>query len=149
MYDDAVTVRLQTQWQYQAPNGDTVPLMAGMPLCAVNGRMIRARADSFVHSVVCGMAVGGAPPTTIPGAYPNLPVLVNPQGLIELDVARWVEVTGDPVGLIPDAVYYLGISPGTMSTSPPQAPGLFVVQVGLARSATIFSLRPVIAPILL
>lgn len=138
-----------TPLQFSAVNGDSVDLLAGMPVVTTLGSAMRATARSFGQSLVAGIVIGGVSPTSINGASPTLRVSIRPAGLITLPTYLWSVVSGEPAGLTPDALYYLGLEIGTITLVPPSVVGQLVVPLGVARSTTLFSLLPNIVPLLL
>lgn len=133
----------QTPWQYLATNADSVPIMAGMPVCQIpDVGTYRAHASSYAHAQISGIVIAGESPTNIYGALPTLRAQIVVEGLIGLPSILWRAVTEYEDGLQPGLDYFLGLVPGTMTTTPPSSPGQFVVKLGTARSSTLFSFSP-------
>lgn len=110
------------------PNGDSVTLTPGMPVAIVGGMLYRATASSYSLAAVAGLVAVGAGIT--------LPVRLLPIGLLTLDVSSWTTITGESGGLTPGAIYYLGLTLGTLTTISPSNAGQFVVEVGQSIDAT-------------
>jgi hypothetical protein len=105
-------------------NGDSVPLLRGMPVVLSAGVFVRASAASQALSNTVGLVALRADPT--------LEVEILPAGLLSLTVDQWIVITGEIGGLTPGATYYLGADLGTMTTTPPSNPGLSLVELGVA-----------------
>jgi len=56
-------------------------------------------------------------------------------------VSQWAAVTGNPAGLVPNAVYFLDVVLGKLTTTPPSADGQFICPIGTAISSTVFIIR--------
>lgn len=117
-----------------AANGDSVPLIPGMPLAATGDMVVRARADTDSMSFVLGVVMVGADPT--------LPVQYLPWDLASLTQEEWNQVTGGISGLTPGVAYYLSTVPGMLTTTPPSLSGTYVVEVGRSVSATAMLVHP-------
>src|SRR5262249_5135378 len=52
-------------------------------------------------------------------------VTVRSAGVVSLTETAWDAVTGDTGGLVPRGEYYLSLSPGRLTQTPPTAPGTF------------------------
>lgn len=115
-------------------NADTVTIDAGMPVVVFGEDAKRASAASFALAPVIGVVIQGAAPT--------LYIVVDPYGELALTTAQWDAVTGQSGGLTPSAIYYLGLAPGTLTTTPPSSSGQLVCQVGRAMSATSLFVSP-------
>jgi hypothetical protein len=123
-----------------AVNGDSSPLVAGMPVVLVGALLKRANASSVGLSAVIGIV--------FQNAGLALPANVIAGGPCTLTTAQWDAITGQSGGLTPSATYWLGTSVGTMSTSPPSVAGQSVCVIGRALSATALQVA-LQAPILL
>lgn len=110
-----------------ATNGDVVPILPGMPLIVTGDNIVmRASAANQGLANVDGIAFTGAPPT--------FGVMFRSGGRINLNAFDWDLVTGESGGLFSGALYYLGLAPGTLTSSPPFLVGQSVVLVGKAFS---------------
>ena len=109
-----------------AINGDTVPILPGMPVIVVGDDIVkRASAASQALAGVDGIAFGDP-------ADPTMSLLFRSGGRINLMPAQWDLITGESGGLFPGAIYWLGLSPGTLTSSPPFDVGQSVCIVGKA-----------------
>jgi hypothetical protein len=100
----------------QIINGDLVPIVNGMPITIVgNNTAKRSSAASTAFSTVDGIVFVGAAQT--------LNMMVRAAGLLELATADWDLVTGGSGGLLPGVPYYLGTTPGSLTTTPPWQDG--------------------------
>lgn len=112
----------------QVINGDTGDVLPGMPVIVVGDNLIaRASAASPGLAVVDGIAFTFASPT--------LACMFRSQGRMTLDPGEWDLVTGETGGLFPSALYYLGLDPGTLTSSPPFRVGQSVCPIGKAFSS--------------
>jgi hypothetical protein len=115
-----------------------VAVLAGQPLCVhpTSGQLMQASAANFSSTNLAGLAQADTQAT-----------LAAPLTTQTLDLTDWSRITGAPL-LAKGQRYYLASVPGTMALTPPTTPGLVLVVVGVALSATKFSFRPTV-PILL
>jgi hypothetical protein len=110
-------------------NGDSVPLVPGMPVTIVGDDLVmRAWAASTAFARVDGVIVIGNGLT--------LPVVMRKAGRLNLTTAEWDARTGDVGGLVPPLTYYLGLTPGSLSLIPPSADGQSVAVIGKALTPT-------------
>jgi hypothetical protein len=107
-----------------AANVSGGPLAAGMPVAGSPGGtgLVAALASATATS-----AIGIMASTTAAGQQGS----AIRGGLITL--ADWTAVAGT-VALVPLAIYYLGVTSGTLTTTPPSGAGQVVQQVGIATS---------------
>ena len=109
----------------QVNNGDSVPLVNGMSVAICgDGVVCRASAANTAFTWVAGIVWNGAGLT--------LPVLIRKGGRLNLTLAEWDAQTGESGGLLPMAPYYLGLTLGTLTRTPPDQPGQSVVVLGKA-----------------
>lgn len=123
-----------------AANGDSVRLENGMPVASSGDMIVRAVASSLALSLSIGVIVAEADPTLV--------AQVLPVGLAFLGTSEWDAVTGQTGGLTPGAVYFVGSTPGTLTTTPPSSTGQVVAEIGHAVTSTGLLLLPK-TPILL
>lgn len=92
--------------------------------------VVPGRANATASSFVVGLAAE----TGIVGHN----VTLQTHGILTLTIAEWDAVTGGSGGLVRDTLYYLtaGFQEGRITSTPPSTPGEFIVQVGMALSAT-------------
>lgn len=115
-------------YTFDVPNGSGGTIAAGSPISLSGSQALLGNASSQAASVVDGVASAAAAPTlTVTAIY---------DGPITLTTAQWDARTGQSGGLSAGAVYYLGASPGTLTTTPPSAVGLSIVKLGRALNAT-------------
>lgn len=62
-------------------------------------------------------------------------------GLLTGTIEQWEFVTGMVGGLVPDTKYFLDITPGKMTMSPPTDDGQYICLLGTAVTQTIFMIR--------
>jgi hypothetical protein len=111
----------------QAINGDTDPVIPGMPVIVIGDNLI-ARACAAIPSL---SAVDGIAFTL---AAPTFGCMLRSQGRVTLDPVQWDAVTGEIGGLFPGATYYLGLVPGMLTSAPPFMVGQSVCLIGKAFS---------------
>lgn len=122
-------------------NGDVVDLLPGAPCILIgDNTIVRAWADVGGLAATDGLVFVQTPPT---GSC-----MLRSQGRVDLTTAEWDAVTGEIGGLFPGALYYVGLAPGTLTSSPPFVAGQTVCQIGKAFSPTSFVIE-IGAPILL
>lgn len=118
-------------------------LEAGTPLYSAAGDQVTAAfsVDSS-QSLTVGLAVAGALDTE--------PVTVQSDGILELSTGDWDARTGAAGGLASASPYWLSeTTQGQLQAVPPTASGTYLVQVGIAISATKLLVRitePVLIP---
>jgi hypothetical protein len=126
VYGDATAwVQLRT---VAAANGDTVPLIPGMPVASAGDMIVRACATSEALANVIGIVASVADPTLVTQYIPI--------DLAFLTQAAWNLVTGGISGLTPGAYYYLSNTPGMLTTTAPSLSGTYLVKVGKAVTST-------------
>lgn len=118
---------------YVGPNGDTVPLVLGMPITCVGGQLMRANAGSQAHARVVGLVIIAADITLL--------ARVQVAGNVTLGPLTWADIVEEPGGLIPSALYWLSTTPGKITATPPTALGTLVAPLGMAMSPLVFSLN--------
>lgn len=110
-------------------NGDVAPILPGMPVTIVGtNTVVRACAASVGTSGVDGIIFVGNDPT--------LSMMMRQAGLLELELAAWDLVTGMSGGLVPGVDYFLGLTPGSITTAPPFAPGIGQCVTRLGKALT-------------
>jgi hypothetical protein len=116
-------------------NGDSVPLEVGMVVATFQGRIVRACAASQAYASVQGFVLARADV--------NLPVQVQCSGALSLPSDIWNAVAddGETAGLVPSARYYLSMTPGHMTTTPPSASGTYLTPLGRGITPTTFAMR--------
>ena len=126
---------------FHALNTSPVPLTRGMPIRiqSADGSIKRGRAmGSFdVIRRVVGLL---ADDEVAIGASGN----VRMGGLVTASKAQWDAITGQSGGLTPGMLYYLSAEFGMLSSTPPDPaayPGAWIVEMGIAQSATAFMVR--------
>ena len=98
-------------------NGQCITLSPGGPRgIFLTSFVALASNDTPDHSVVIGL-LG---PQGMTAGDP-VPAWVE-DGVLTLPVEDWIAITGDAFGLHPGVVYYLGSTPGTLTSTPP--PGI-------------------------
>jgi hypothetical protein len=135
--DVLAAIRTQSPFPplFSGVNGELVPLVAAMPLAQPTTTLLRAGAASgFALANAIGLVVVGAAPTLIARGIGD--------GPLTLPTAIWDLVTGQSGGLTPGARYYLDVTIGRISTSPPTTPGQYVTLLGNAISDVTFLVRP-------
>lgn len=67
---------------------------------------------------------------------------IQTDGVLTLTAAQWAAVSGETNGLTPGAIYYLSATTaGAITSTAPSTAGQYVVQVGMALSATTLDIR--------
>lgn len=140
---DAATAANQLSWMVVADgatsppatvrviNGDTVTLTFGTPIASVGGSIVRASAASLDHAKVLGIVVGAG----APGQF----ALIRTTAVVE--AADWTGAveSGDPLQASTD--YYLALTPGKITPTPPTSPGTSIALIGTTISPTQLELR--------
>lgn len=116
--------------QLSAVCGEAVA--AGQPLYLnqVDGKAWLARADTPAKAAVTGLARTAA--------ATGFAVEIATGGI---NLADWTAVTG-AAALNVGSRYYLGLTPGTLTTAAPASQGQSVTETGLAVSPTLLVIRP-------
>ena len=133
-YDQVVAELIATQQyaralvnvteSYSADAGDN--LTKGQPVYIDgSGRLQTAESGMVAGAQVAGLAANDA------AALASADYITD--GFLEM--SDWTAITGSNE-LTPGAVYYLGTTPGTLTTIAPTADGYYVVRVGRAQSVT-------------
>lgn len=91
--------------------------------------LARGNNGSGQGSTVLGLAVSS-------GENPGNAQYVAGPGPLTLTTAQWDAVTGGSSGLVQGDTYYVGATPGTLSSTPPSGAGDAVLVVGFALSPT-------------
>lgn len=89
----------------------------------------RAFASGYSTSKVIGICIS----TSVANGSP---MLIQTDGVVEATTTQWDTVTGGSGGLTLNAIYYLGTSVGTLTTTAPSAIGEVVAPIGKALSTT-------------
>jgi fibronectin-binding autotransporter adhesin len=112
-------------------NGDTASLLPGAAAYLSGSLTVkRAIGNSAATALVIGLSTGtfGAGNTSVQLAISDV---------LTLTTTQWDAVAGTTGGLTPGTVYFLHqTTPGHLTATPPTTTGQFVVQVGIALSAT-------------
>jgi hypothetical protein len=111
---------------FRTVNGDNVSLPSGTPVTSVSGSIRRASTATTQQATVIGIVVIGADP--------GQSMYVQSTGLVNVD--DWSGVTSTEQPLLPSNDYYLGSTPGTLTTTPDTSEGVPVTLIGRALSAT-------------
>lgn len=112
-------------------------LAPGMPVY-VNG--LGKLAPASAAALASSSAVGLCAAATASG-------FAAPVNCASLSLSNWAAIAG-AAALSPNQTYYLGVAPGTISAVAPSTPGLVVVPVGRAVSATTLEIS-IAQPVLL
>jgi hypothetical protein len=119
---------------FTLPNGDAVSLVPGMPVWNDIAMFKRGNATLLTSSMIVGLVVVGNTSTN--------PVTAVTTGNLTLTTAQWDAVTGAVGGLIPGLLYFLGLAPGTLTTTAPTLDGQCVTQIGEALTTTTMNVLP-------
>jgi hypothetical protein len=131
---DGDTEWLRSSFFTSSINGDSATIQPGMAVVLVGASGRRGNASSQALSGVTGIAMSQALVT--------LPLLVVTGSEIVLPTEVWDAVTGQVGGLTAGLVYWLGLTAGALTTTPPSLPGQSVCSVGRAISSTTFVVSP-------
>lgn len=111
-------------------NGSGATITRGTPVRAQSATDFRrALATSVDNAEVVGFCV------TVSAAN-GANFLCQTDGVVEATTSEWDAVTGGSGGLTAGSDYFLSVSPGQMSTTPPSSDGQVVVKLGRALSTT-------------
>lgn len=128
-YVDATTSAAGTSFIKQ--NNDAVALHIGVPVQSSGlGTVARADANSGTTSDIVGLTLDLEIGVGQSGR-------IQTSGILTATTGQWDAVTEQVGGLTEGATYYLNIAPsGRITTTPPSAPGQYVVIIGTAVSPT-------------
>jgi len=87
-----------------------------------------AQSDTLQHASVIGIVIDTIPQPVTDDLVEYATLLI----LTVLEVTVWAERTGNPGGLVPGQTYYVGSTPGSLSTMPPVVG--FSTSVGVAKA---------------
>ena len=123
----ALETALAQTVDFSLTNGDTVPLLPGMPAILLGTSLRRASSSSQTLIYSIGLIASQAEPTLLAS--------IRTSGSLDLAPEQWSAV-GAINGLIQGATYYVGATPGTITTTPPTTQGSILLSVGRACSTT-------------
>lgn len=63
---------------------------------------------------------------------------IQTEGVLEATTGEWDAITGDTGGLVAGSKYYLDVTPGKMTKTPPTAEDVYLAPLGIAITATTF-----------
>lgn len=129
---------------FQAVNTSPATMTRGMPVCiqTADGTIKRARALGTAENIgkIVGLLFDATVPVGVLGRSKT-------SGYFQATVAEWAVVTGEPGGLTPGALYWLGGDFAQMRKTWPDPviyPNPWIIEMGVAISATEFVIRVVV-----
>jgi hypothetical protein len=137
----------------QLPAGDTIDgPVSEVDIIALNNSTASSVAMCravYPTSAGLGLAQANASATkNVIGLVKDTAIAAGANGNIQSDgvfvatTAQWSAVSGETNGLTPNSIYYLSATtPGAITSTPPSTAGQYVVQVGIALSATALDIR--------
>lgn len=107
-------------------------LAPGMPFYIDDDGVAQpAQNDTLEHATVIGVVLDLIPVDASIVEYAILAVIV------EITVTVWADRTGDPSGLVPGQTYYVGSTPGSLTTTQPLVG--FSTKVGVAKAPNVLA----------